>query len=78
MRTPGSKPGAPLRRWSQLSYSALDGRSASSLEEAGNSSRGYTHATEVSRQLPKQDDGFHARTARCVQDRTPVSKRQIG
>ena len=40
----------PLKKWSQDSYDVNTGRSASSLEEAGEGSRG-NHTTRVSRQL---------------------------
>lgn len=41
---------APLKKWSQDSYDTKTGRAASSLNEAGDGSRG-NHTTSVSRQL---------------------------
>ena len=71
--TPGSSGGkGHMRQWAAKSYSATDGRAASSLEDNGNSSYGYTNAENVANQIPS---GFEARTARCVQGRTPVKDR---
>ena len=65
-----------LRNWSQASYSASDGRSASSLadENQRDGTGPGTHAENVSAQLPKKDP----RDRRNTQDRTPVHKRPLG
>jgi hypothetical protein len=73
MRTPGSKPNAPLRSWASKSYSATDGRPASSLaDHDGRGSPSTTHAPDVSAQIP---EGFGHIDRQRTQDRTPVRKR---
>jgi hypothetical protein len=50
----------PLRDWACPSYSATDGRSASSLADAGGKD-GYTHAKNVSTQCPTAFDRIDKR-----------------
>jgi hypothetical protein len=63
----------PLRNWSMPSYSAADGRAASSLAEAGGKD-GYDHAENVSAQIPT---GFAHIDKRRTTDPRPVSKREF-
>jgi hypothetical protein len=62
-----------LRQWASSSYSATNGRAASSLAGEDNvGSPSTTHAENISRQIP---GGFEARDARYLQDSTPVFRR---
>jgi hypothetical protein len=66
----------PLRQWSARSYSANDGRSASSLADQRNvGSPSTTHANPCSAQIP---DAFKGIDARRTQNPTPVVKRPLG
>jgi hypothetical protein len=64
----------PLRDWSCPSYSKSNGRAASALEPAGNSSAGYTNATDVSNQIDAAQV-FGAIDRRRTTISTPVRKR---
>jgi hypothetical protein len=68
-----SRDGVVNRQWSSRSYSALDGRSASSLgDQFGRGSPSTTHAENLSGQIP---DAFSTIDGRRTQDATPVAKR---
>ena len=62
------------RQWASNSYSATDGRAASSLgvDQSGSSPVGSKVGTNLNRQIPS---GFEARDARCTQNAMPVRKR---
>ena len=72
-----------LRNWSQSSYSATDGRAASSLaDELHKGSPSTMHAENISAQIPdaRGEGGapsFAQRDRACTQGRTPVSRRPL-
>jgi hypothetical protein len=79
-----SRDGVPMRQWSARSYSGRDGRAASSLgDQYGRGSPSTTHATELTNHVETTHaSGQHGapsmttRTARAVQDPTPVRNRR--
>jgi hypothetical protein len=67
-----------LRRWSQSSYSAQDGRAVSSLKDEylrGGPADSADHCVNPNAQIPTAFKGLDAER---TQDRTPVRKRPIG
>jgi hypothetical protein len=66
--------GTPMRQWASRSYSASDGRAASSLatDQYGRGSPSTTHAENLSNQL---NDAFHAIDKRRTTNSTPVRNR---
>jgi hypothetical protein len=64
--------GVPLRQPAAYSYSASDGRAASSLAPDGKSHEGYSRAENVNPQIP---DGFDRINQRRTQSPEPVHRR---
>lgn len=68
-----ARDGVPLRDWASRSYSATDGRSASSLgDQFGRGSPSTTHSGPANAQIP---GGFERCDRIRTTDATPVRKR---